>query len=511
MVEVHSFQNLRSIQEQLKDVGVERTTPISTVLAHRLYQDDLRLDAGYYSDKVGLALSVIERFPGEVRKLTDAVEECFVLGRFKRVYASSANEGWPYLSASDSLSFRPTSDRWIAPAHAPAQAKRHFAKPGWILLSASGTVGRPVLVTERLSKFFLTHDLLRIVPSQDVPSGYLYAYISTWVGQALITKEKYGGAIKHLEPHHLYSIPIPLVSEREREEIDGRIQEVYQLREGANKLLDEADALLYSELNLPRFNGDLVEYLPQPAIDSIMPFAPPSLRAFEVKLSEIEGRLDASYHIPLAKSAVEALGHCSYPICPLSSVARVYLPGRFRRVYVSSEYGVPFLQGSHIPFMRPYDLKYLSRRSERDLGQCRVEHLWILITRSGTIGRVSLVSKYIHGWAASEHLIRIIAEDSYNPGYIATFLMSPYGQYQLLSKIYGGVVDELTVEDTGNILIPIPSKGIQDKIGNKVIEAFEMKDAASAIESETIRGLEAMLEGKVVIAGSEAEKQIQPI
>ncbi len=99
--------------------------------------------------------------------------------------------------------------------------------------------------------------------------------------------------------------------------------------------------------------------------------------------------------------------------------------------------------------------------------------------------------------AVSEHLIRLVSNQSeYNPGYIALFLMTPHGQQQVQSKIYGAVVDELTSEDLAEVLIPDAPKAIQDEIGNRVIQAFEMKDAAAAAERETVTGLENRLDGR---------------
>ena len=55
----------------------------------------------------------------------------------------------------------------------------------------------------------MTHDLIRIVLSDDAFSGYLYAYPSTWIGKTLLTKDQYGMTVAHIEPPHVKSIPVP--------------------------------------------------------------------------------------------------------------------------------------------------------------------------------------------------------------------------------------------------------------------------------------------------------------
>ena len=92
-------------------------------------------------------------------------------------------------------------------------------------------------------------------------------------------------------------------------------------------------------------------------------------------------------------------------------------------------------------------------------------------------------------------------------GYVAAFLMNPYGRHQLTSKIYGGVVDELTAEDTREVLIPDPPHGVRDEIGGLVVRAFEMRDLATELEEEAIADIEAMIRRPAVTEGSMKRKK----
>ena len=67
------------------------------------------------------------------------------------------------------------------------------------------------------------------------------------------------------------------------------------------------------------------------------------------------------------------------------------------------------------------------------------------------------------------------------------------GQHQLKAKIYGGVVDELTAEDTGEVLIPdVPSEQ-QETLGEQLVRAYEMRDEANRLEDQAIELLESLL------------------
>jgi len=482
-------------RQQFIESGWWVSIPFTTVPAHWVYQGKNRLDAGYYTAKANAALRAVNDCGFEIQSLEKLTEPLYYPGRFKRVYAKNPENGTPFLTASEMLHFRPTSAEYFANNTSAAEICR--VQQGWILITRSGTVGRCVIVGKRLATFAITDDAIR-VRAKNVPCGYLYAYLSSWIGQALISKDQYGSAIKHLEPHHLAGVPVPLLPEEIQAEIHAKIMRAYALRDEANALLDEADELLHEKLCLPRFDESLVPYLPLPTMPRLPANRPemPHPKAFSIMASELEERFDASFHVPVAKTAIALLGKSNYQPVQLGRITTdIIVAPRFKRIYVPKEYGIPFLQGSHLPQIRPYDLKYLSRTKQKGIERWIIRAGWVLVTCSGTIGRVGLVSSYMDRWAASQHLLRIIPNNEQGlPGYIAAFLMTPYGQHQLTAKIYGSVVDELTEEDTRAVWIPNAPLEIQAQIGERVVKAFELKDEASDVEERAICKVEEILQ-----------------
>ena len=172
-----------------------------------------------------------------------------------------------------------------------------------------------------------------------------------------------------------------------------------------------------------------------------------------------EIRLDAGHYSPDLLDARHILEQSGLKLERLGKVVEnVILPSRIpKRIYVESDAGLPFLQGSHVVHFRPADLKYISPVSHRNIELIVIRSGWLLITRSGTVGRVTLCPPEWDGWAASEHIIRIIPDEEKCPsGYLCSFLISPLGQVQLSASIHGAVVDELTDEQVRNVLVPIP-------------------------------------------------------
>lgn len=191
-------------------------------------------------------------------------------------------------------------------------------------------------------------------------------------------------------------------------------------------------------------------------------------------------RFDASFYNPRVAEALRSLRQSDMKIRSLGEVAeRVFIPPRFKRIYVESEHGIPFLQGSHIIQFRPADLKYVSKTAHKKLDDWIVHAGWILVTRSGTVGRVAIAPEPWNGWAVSEHVLRIVPRDDPDcpPGYLASFLASEVGHAQLTAQIYGAVVDELTEEQTRSVQVPVARTSAQrrrvQEISNLAMRAVD--------------------------------------
>lgn len=448
-------------------------------------EETSRLDASFFSQDAIEARILMKKLKKKGIKIGELGDsslsaKIFWPGRFKRKYVSR-KEGKPFLMPTEVFMFLPKARKFITD---PPQ--NVLVREGWILVTRSGTIGRCVVSNRLLSTFVLSDDLIRVVVAQKRLLGYIYAYLNTWIGQAFLTKAKYGATVKHIEPHHAASIPIPIIPEIE-EEVNDKILKAYKLRDRAQELLLKADEMIYSELSLPEIDDEDVEYFCGDRGRLV--------RSFITKASELNLRLDASYHVPILHKIDEILS--SSPHNPLSLddvVEDIFIPTRFKRPYVSdSKIGIPFLQGSHIPLIKPFDIRYIWNRM-KNLQKVILRENWILMTRSGTVGRIALVREGWKGWGASEHILRIIPKGDVNPGYLIAFLSTSYGQIQIDGKVYGGVVEELAEQDTSfirEIKILMPSSiGVQGKIGNLVIEAYDKKDQANIIEEEAIRLLE---------------------
>jgi type I restriction enzyme, S subunit len=455
--------------------------------SHFIYRGDSRLDATAYSAEASRALAAIDAIPGFHSPLGQLCGTIWhpvqnqARSNFKRIYVDKKH-GVPFVGSRE-MFFLPLRPERSLSLRIPKLSDL-MVPEGWLLITRSGTVGNVLYVYNRLSKCAITDHAIRIQPTR-APAGFLYAFLAGRFGKPLITQGMYGSTVDELEPKHIASIPVPLFDQPTRDEVHTKIVQAYRLRDQANELLDEAELELYDKMGVDPFDECDIEYFGDPA----------KLKAFEIDASELGERFDATCHIPTARSAVDKLAKGKHKLVPLvERVRSIYLAPRFARVYVDAEHGTPLLQGSHVLMMRIHALKYISNSQTERIERWLIRAGTVLITCSGTIGRVAVATKRMDGWAASQHILRVNAEPGVtHPGFLAAFLMTGFGQHQLKARIYGGVVDELTDIDTASCVIPDVGFTDQETIGAKVCRAFELRDVANDLEDAAVGEVEGLI------------------
>lgn len=150
-------------------------------------------------------------------------------------------------------------------------------------------------------------------------------------------------------------------------------------------------------------------------------------------------------------------------------VSDIFYPGRFKRNYVKFENNaVPFLGGANITEHIVSTKKFISK-DDPHYKQLMVKEGWILITRSGTTGIVSIVPKAWDGFAISEHVIRIIPDESKeNPNFIYAFLQSDNAKKQLEKQVFGSVIDEISPDAVGKLIVPQLPQEEKNKISDSI-------------------------------------------
>lgn len=411
------------------------------------------------------------------------VKRAYHAPRFKRNYVTKDHErAVGFLGSSDMLDIKPQNYKYITTDL--ANRLNLFCPKNTVLVSCSGTIGNVSYVTKTLLPFAFSQHIIRLECKEY--SGYIYCCMKNQNIQTQLQSLIYGAVIQEIEPEHLSRVYIPNAPDSIKAKINDLIMLSYDLRDESNALIDQAQALLVKELNLPPISEIKIDTLDKSK----------SVQTFNVKLSEMAGRADASYHVPIVDAIVDILKKNAAEVTTVGDErisSDIILPGRFKRVYVEEGYGRVFIGGKQLYELDPSNKKYLSlvHHGDRIAKQLELHENMTLITCSGTIGKVTLVGKQWENWTANQHIIRVVPANNDVAGYISIFLSSDYG-YELIKRFtYGSVVDEIDDNHVRQIQIPIlKNQDIQKQINDLALQANEKRYQAYLLEQEALKVLD---------------------
>ncbi len=444
-----------------------------------------RLEASVFDVEARQAWDLINRNKYPITTLGGAsgLTSSYTCGRFKRIWVKKSE--YPIFQPSSVVDIKPTPDGYIS-KKTKVDIDSLRVHKGQILLTCSGTIGKAALVSKTLDNAIFSHDLLRIDCKNPIDAGYVYTYLKSRIGSQILITNKYGAVITHIESEHLDTVPIPNAPDAIKSKINDLIIQSYALRDESNALINQAQALLVKELNLPPISEIKVDTLDKSK----------SVQTFNVKLSDMAGRADASYHVPIVDAIVDILKKNAAEVTTVGDERiskSVVLAGVFKRTYVEEEYGYPFLGGKEITQLNPKTEKFLSKaihksRYEKEL---KVTENTVLVTDRGTIGTVALVPKHWNNYAVSQNVLKLVPANNDIAGYIYVFLSSECGRVLLRRQTYGSVVDMIDNHSLEMVEFPLlKDQDVQKQINDLALQANEKRYQAYLLEQEALKVLD---------------------
>ncbi|MGV8080002.1 MAG: restriction endonuclease subunit S [Syntrophales bacterium] len=396
-------------------------------------------------------------------------------------YVERFSQSRPYLTTSELGEYQDHALSHVSLIADPRLVEWEI-RQGNIVLSRSGRVGDAYWVDRKLDGA-LVGDSFRVVPKNPEDGYFLYTLLSSSLAKNYMMGVSYGSVVEHASVAQARSLPIPRIKENIRSRISDLVKSALEARDIAYGLLAEAESVLLRVNDLPEISES-----------SQCQFDPLGNPEFtEVKASHVIGidshaseyRLDAHFYNPLAQSAIETIKKSKKnEIKSLSDVTLdVRMSPLFVRKYVDKENGVPYIAGKNISQTRP-EFKYISRTATENLDIHILHQGWTLMTCAGTIGKIGYVWSFLDESAAQD-LMRIIPdENKIDGGYLNAWMSSGYGRAMIKRYKYGSVVDRISPEQTSKILILLPKREEQEKIGALVRTAYEKRADAIRLEDE---------------------------
>lgn len=382
----------------------------------------VRFDGSYHLSEGVMCKQLVNSSPYELLKIEDAAERIFNGNRIKRVYISNKEYGLPFLSSSDILCTDLDNVKYASRRYTSSIEDMTLGE-GWTLITRSGTIGNCAYTNKQHAQKLASEDVIRLIPNNILKGGYVYAYLASKYGYAMLTQGTFGGVIQHIEPDFVGSIPIPKLPENFQSEVDDLVKKSATLRSDATELLKEAEILLKSEASLKDLTPEDYDY-----------FGPRTYKrqvsCFVRERKDVNVvTINAFNHSERIRNTKQMISCTTLPLKDVLLNGDVFSTGSFPRVEVKGENGVMLINQSDI-FDTIIKGKYISKRNVR-LSNL-VEYGEVLIAGVGTLGENESFCRVIY---ANEGLVNQLVSGEFirmktnavPSGYLFAWLNTDYG------------------------------------------------------------------------------------
>jgi type I restriction enzyme M protein len=381
-----------------------------------------------------------------------------------------SDEGtFPVIRSGDiSNSFQPD-----ALLRSSARHDAFFVRKDDILISSigQGSIGKVQLF--RSNGEFATVSEVTVVRITGFSPACVAAFLEGHFGQAQIERYVTGATGQlHLYPKDVDRILIPDFSEP----FQSRVATLYARQdaqyEASRSSQKKAEGEVLDRLGLRDWNPT------QP-----LSFTASASSAFEAK------RIDAQFFRPLFVEVEERLQDTAAAI-ELGAILSVNARGRQPKY---SDEGLPVVNSKHV---RTNRVVLSGNRTATETGsQVVIANGDVLIngTGEGTIGRAA---PYLHrDRALPDNHVTVLRTEALDPVYLAVFLNSPLGQWQIERHIKGssGQV-ELYPNDIAQIVIWDAPDDVQRAVRKSVLSAFDEERRAANLLEAAKRAVEIAIE-----------------
>lgn len=141
------------------------------------------------------------------------------------------------------------------------------------------------------------------------------------------------------------------------------------------------------------------------------------------------------------------------------------------------------------------DLSRASARQREIIEGLRVRRGDVVVTRSGTVGKVAIIPASFDRAIVSDDLIRVRIPDPRWRLFVWAWLSSPAGQDQLKQREYGAIQQHVEPTHVAQLLVPIPDEdAVLDDIVAARLALLEAREAADRAEQESDLAISVLLD-----------------
>lgn len=363
-----------------------------------------------------------------------------------------------------------------------------FLQSGDILISSigQGSIGKIQLF--RHGGVFATVSEVTVVRAPDELGPVVAAFLSSKYGQVQIARYVTGATGQlHLYPSDVDRIVLPEIGAALRKKIYDLYAAEWESYESSREAQRRADKTIFEALGISNW-------------------CPPQPLSFTARASDslAAGRMDAQYFRPLFEEVTQHL-HDTGRAVELGSILTTNVRGR-QPTY--SDTGLPVINSKHVRANRVVLSENRTAIVEEPSIIIQSGDVLLNGTGVGTIGRAAA---YLHSQhAVPDNHVTVLRGGSVDPIYLAAFLNSALGQWQIERHIRGssGQV-ELYPNDIAKIVFWDAPEDVQAMVREAVLAAFREESRAQrllelargAIEIAVVDGESAAVDFLVELEG----------
>jgi len=340
--------------------------------------------------------------------------------------------------------------------------KRSAVKPGDVLLAVVGaTLGVVGYVPDTIKEGNINQNVVRIrVKDREVNPKFLAIILSSQIGQRLIFRNATIQTQAYLNNSQLGEIKIPVPPLETQNKIIQLIDIAYSLKKSreteAQKLLDSISDYILDELGikLPELKDKMT---------------------YVVNSEEVQNkRADAYYYQPKFEQIEKAIERGKFEVKELKEyITKIHYGASVKNEYLDK--GIPLLRilnlkENEINFR---DVVKLPESMRKELSNAFVQEGDLLISRSGTVGVVSVVPKEAEGYAFGSFMIKFCLNNKINKNYVSVWLNNKMQKLLVEREKIGAIQGNITIGTIESFKILLPSLEIQNKIAEEVKARIE--------------------------------------
>ena len=424
-----------------------------------------RIDAEYYKPEYLEVKEKLDKSKG-VKFLGDIVN-VIMNGVEFRTYSLS---GKPYLRVSDIKEiFMDLSDVKYIPENIEF-SKNTELLGGDVLTSRSGTLGISAIAPKAGS--IISSHLIRISPKKEINSYYLVVFLNSRYGRLQILQKNNGAVVPEINQPSLKSLKIPIPSQSFQQKIEKMVKGVQEKRKLADGKYKEAEEILNKELGLEDLDLS-------------------TQKTFEAKFSEAGDRFDPEYYKPIYKNVYKYLKKKSKPLTEVCKIIKTKISPQNNpeKIFNYIEIGginnstgeiekVLNLRGWEVPS----GVKYVVKNNDVLLSAVRTYLKGIALVNNNHEGDIATTG------------FHVLREPIIKPETLFLFLRSRVGLIQFEKFFLGSTYPVIKGYDLKNIMIPILSQPLQQKISSLIQESFKLRQEAKELIDRAKKDVEEMVE-----------------